>query len=94
MSYNYQKTYHGKFRIPEHMVGAVRRYLEDHKSPGSFLEAVISNDLSEAVGAADIENLENLPAYVMFFYNEAPGNCWGTKDKYLKWIANEDTTDC
>ena len=75
------------FRIPERMAPGIRRYVEEGVKPGDFLCAVIAHDLFEAVGRADDENLENLPAYVAWFYNEAPGNCHGSHEVMLAWIA-------
>ncbi len=74
------------FYIPERMMGGIKRYIENGILPGSFLKAVIQNNLSDAVGQADDENLQNLPAYVGYFYNEAPFNCWGSKTKMEKWV--------
>lgn len=85
----YDKLYYGKYRIPEYMQEHVKGYVEQHIPVGSFLEAVISNNLFEAVGHADKDNLANLPAYVMFFYNEVPSTCWGSFSKYKNWINVE-----
>jgi hypothetical protein len=82
-----------QFYIPERMMDGIKRYIEHHIKPGSFLCAVIQNDLREAVGAADDENIANLPAYVGYFYNEAPSICWGSREKMEAWLkgtAGED----
>lgn len=76
------------FYIPKRMEGSIIRYIEDGINPGRFLTAVICNDLLEAVSRADNENLANLPAYVDFFYNQAPRLCWGSKEKMERWIAS------
>ena len=75
------------FSIPERMMGGIQRYIEQGIPPGSFLTAVICNDLKEAVGRADGENLRQLPAYVSYFYNDAPSACWGSPEKYEAWLA-------
>ncbi len=74
------------FYIPERMMGGIKRYIENGIVPGSFLTAVIQNNLREAVGQADDENLKNIPAYVSYFYNEAPSGCWGSKKKMEEWV--------
>ena len=74
------------FYIPERMMGGIERYINDKINPGDFLQAVICNDLREAVGRADDENIRNLPAYVAYFYNEAPSLCWGSKEKMEAWL--------
>ena len=78
--------------IRHDMMGAIRRYIEHGIPPGSFLTAVIENNLSEAVGRADDENCENLPAFVAYFYNEAPSPCWGSPEKRRAWIAEHAQT--
>lgn len=75
-----------KFYIPERMMGGIKRYIEQGIKPGSFLCAVIHNDLREACGMADDENVMNLPAYVAYFYNEAPSQCWGSPEHMQQWI--------
>jgi hypothetical protein len=64
-----------EFEIPERM----------RPIPGRFLQAVICNDLKEACGQADNENIHQLPAYVAYFYNHAPHNCWGSRDIMMAW---------
>ena len=73
--------------IPEHMMLAIRRYIDDRVHPGDFLSAVIENDLREAVGRADDDNIRILPAYVAYLYNEAPGPCWGSTANMYSWLA-------
>lgn len=72
-------------KFPTHVVGGVRRYIEHAIPPGSFLTAVICNDLKEACGRADDENQRNLCEIVKWFYNEAPHDCWGSEDAMRTW---------
>lgn len=69
-----------------HMRGAVERYFENRIPPGSFLASVIANDLKGAVGRADDINKEHLNEIVVWFYNEAPANAWGSPEAYDEWI--------
>ena len=78
-----------QFYIPERMMGAIIRYIENRIPPGGFLIAVITNNLQQAVARADEENMANIPAYVAYFYNEAPGNCWGSQEKYQDWLKEQ-----
>ena len=75
-----------QFYIPERMIEGIRLYIERGVRPGSFLCAVIQNDLRESCGCADDENMANLPAYVAYFYNEAPSDCWGSFQKMQNWM--------
>jgi hypothetical protein len=79
-------------RVREDMIEAIRRYVDDRLQPGSFLTAVICNDLNEAVSRADDDNFRNLGAIVAYFYNETPGGCWGSKAKMQQWLNPEDNT--
>ena len=74
------------FYIPEYMMEGIRRYIDHGQRPGRFLTAVICNDLREACAMADDVNIRNLPAYVAYFYNEAPSPCWGSREKMDEWI--------
>lgn len=68
------------------MMPAIRRYIDKGIEPGGFLAAVICNDLRGAVGRADAENLSQLPAFVSYFYNDAPSSCWGSPEKFEAWL--------
>lgn len=52
---------------------------------GDFLRAVLSNDLTEAMGRADAYNRITLPAIVGLCYNELPSECWGSAEKVRVW---------
>lgn len=75
--------------IPPHMRDALLRYVVDHVQPGDFLSAVICNDLTEAVGRADSENLPLLATYVRWFYNVPPANCRGSRAAMTAWLASK-----
>lgn len=77
-------SYHS---LPEHMRDGMRLYIEHGVQPGSFLRAVLSNDLMGALGRADDVNINALPAYGRFLYNEAPSLCWGSPDVVSAWIV-------
>lgn len=83
---NFWTEYFDSYAIPPYMRQGLKDYLQLHKPPGGFLQAVIMNDLREAIFRADETNIKLLPNYVRFFYNEAPKNCWGSEEKYVKWI--------
>lgn len=75
--------------VPTNIMKGLERYI-NHKSPvGQFLTAVLENNLFEACSRADENSIEGLPAIVGFIYNEAPGNCWGSKEIVEKWLGGE-----
>jgi hypothetical protein len=65
----------------------VQNWLEAGIQPGSFLSAVISNDLKEAFNRADAENLRNMYSIVKWFYNKCPESAWGSIAKAKAWAA-------
>jgi hypothetical protein len=68
------------------MIGGLRRYIEDGIPPGHFLQAVLINDLREAIGRGDDTNRKNLANYIIFLYNYAPTDSWGGIEEYTKWV--------
>ena len=64
----------------------IDRYVEDHCPPGSFLMAVLSNDLKESFARADEENRRDLFEIVSYCYNYIPWNCWGSPEKVREWL--------
>ena len=78
------------YEVPAHMREGVKRYIHTRTRPGSFLQAVISNNLKEAVMLADGKNMFNLPAYINYFYNHAPHDCWGSEKEMEAWIKGGD----
>ena len=77
------------YYIPDRMMPAIDRYINDRVKPGDFLQAIIRNDLFGTFGAADRENMENIRAYLIYFHNEAPSQCWGSRHKMEAWLFPE-----
>ena len=77
--------------LPKHMQRAVVFYVLYRLRPGHFLTAVLSNDLVEAIGRGDDTNCALLREWVRLFYNceVIPGNCWGSKQHVLDWLAGD-----
>ena len=81
MTYYFRDMY-----IPDRMQDIVDLYVDEGRVPGDFLKAVLVNDLKDAVGRADDENIKNIPAYIGYLYNECPGACWGSKENVIAWV--------
>ena len=79
-------SYRGR-HIPEHMIGAVLGYFNEHVEPGDFLCALLANDFMEACGRADDKNISALPVWAVLLYNEAPSNAYGSPEKVKAWLA-------
>lgn len=72
--------------IPTHMMQQMKDYAEKGIPVGSFLAAVIKNDLKGACECADDRNITIIPVYVNWFYNHAPMPCWGSEENYFRWL--------
>lgn len=83
MSYQSPTDYH---RIPPHMMEGLIAYRDSHIPVGGFLQAIIGNNLTEAVARADDTNLWIIPIYVSWFRWEMPADAWGNSKAYIAWI--------
>ncbi len=84
--------------IPEHIHGAIKRYVMNRIEPGGFLRAVLENNFKEAAGRADHINRAALGNIAMFCVEALPMACWGSPDKVRRWleppaIADDDGGD-
>lgn len=77
-----------KFSVVHPFTGSLERYIVSGIPTGGFLRAILENDLLAAVtAAANDEARAQLPCVVFFLFNEAPGQCWGSKEKVTAWLA-------
>lgn len=72
--------------LPRHLRGGLIRYVDHGILPGSFLQAVISNDLREACARADDASRPMLWAIVQWLHWEAPGGSWGSREALVSWV--------
>lgn len=72
--------------LPPHMVGGMVRYIVHGIPAGSFLNAVLSGDLFEALRRADDVNMNELPNYARFLINSAPCGCYGSPSAVAEWV--------
>lgn len=86
MEYNRENNY----GCPQEIVESLKLYVEKRVPTGGFLEAVLKNDLCEALGRADKVNSRLLKSIVMYVYWEIPGNCWGSEEKVDAWLNSRD----
>ncbi len=75
------------FSVPEHDHDGLIRWLTEGLAPGSFLTAVLSNDLREACARADPINQTALCRIVRFLANDAPLGSWGSAREVEYWYA-------
>jgi len=73
--------------IPYHIHDGLKEYLEHGIVPGSFLQAVLTNDLYGAVMRADETNINRLPDYMRFLHNYVDPRAFGNPRNVSEWIA-------
>lgn len=71
--------------IPNYMHGAVVRWVLFGMEGGSFLNAVLSNDLKMAVACGDGINKHKLPEWVEFLANDMPIGSHGSPEIVEAW---------
>ena len=76
--------------VPHLTIESLDRYLQDRIPTGSFLHAVLSNDLRESFGRADSFNTAALGEIVKLCYWDIPGCAWGSPEDVRSWLAQEE----
>lgn len=80
------------YPVSDIILESLERYLEHGIMPGSFLTAVLENNLCEAFGRADSFNTANMKNIIGYVYNHIPSNAWGSPEKvsdYLNQLKGE-----
>lgn len=77
--------YRDSQNIPPEIKASIDAHVMSGKPTGSFLQAVLENDLKTAVMKADQANYLLLGAIVGYCCNEIPVVCWGSEDAVAKW---------
>jgi hypothetical protein len=72
--------------VPQGIKNSLDRYVKEGTPTGGFLYAVLSNDLFEAFGRADIDNRMSLFDICSYIYGELPSTCHGSREIVNEWI--------
>ena len=72
--------------IGEAMAPGLALWVTDGVPPGSFLAAVLCNDLMSAIKNADAHNQGRLLDWGRVLYDYVPRGCYGSAQKYSNWI--------
>jgi hypothetical protein len=75
--------------IPQATKDSLDRYVNEGIMPGSFLRAVLTNDLASAVFKADSKNLAALKDIMLYIYNEVPANAWGSTSTVVDYAQRK-----
>jgi len=73
--------------VPVHLHDGLVGYLVHGCPPGSFLTAVLMNDLVGAIAHADDVSAAHLQPLVRWLYRYAPANAWGSCDTVHLWVS-------
>lgn len=73
--------------LPFYMQDGMRGHIEQRRPVGTFLTAVLSNDLYTAVRHADDTNRDLLHVYVNWLYMNAPPGSYGSAEQVQAWRA-------
>lgn len=74
-------------KVPEHLREGLARYVIRGILPGSFLQAVITNDLRMSIRCGDEDSIAGIGAVVTFLWNSTPAQCFGDRNKMNNWLG-------
>ena len=72
--------------IPQHTKETIDNYANKGWDPGSFVHAVLANDLSGAFGRADIFNRMAMFEIVSYVHNNVPSCVHGSYEVVDSWL--------
>ena len=78
-----KKSYPG---VRQDTIDTINNYVTKGWEPGSFVRAVLENNLMEALGRADIGNRHAIFEICGYVYNEIPSGSHGSPGKVEAWM--------
>jgi hypothetical protein len=75
------------FGIPERTVETLVEYIVTGRPCGSFVQAVLNNDLLDAVRRGDVPSQFHLIDIMKVLVNHAPAGCFGHEGAHDAWVA-------
>lgn len=72
--------------VPQAIFESLKLYVTQRVPTGSFLNAVLCNDLFDACGRADPYSAAALPKICELIYNRCPAECFGSQEKVDAWL--------
>lgn len=70
---------------PAHILDGINRYVLNGIEPGSFVKAVLSNDLAGALTRADTASWRGIHDILEYCRCEIPAICWGSPARVKLW---------
>jgi len=74
--------------FPAHLRPGMAAYFKEGVLPGSFLVAVLENNLYQAFACADEVSKAGLEDVVRWCYMNLPSVAWGNEDRVMQWVKN------
>lgn len=75
--------------LPEYMFSGLKLYLCSGINPGSFLSAILENDLQGAFGYADHNNQRMIHNWTRLLYSHIPSDAKGSREKVFSWCVSD-----
>ena len=78
------------YPVPEHIKGAIDRYVNHRTRPGDFTLQILQDNFTGAVlrAAPDI-TLKDLYAIALHCIWKLPEECWGSEQKVEAWLRSQ-----
>lgn len=78
------------FRMTDESRQSLYNYLVHGLEPGSFMTAVLSNDLYSACARADYTNVNLMQQYALWIVNHAPYGSYGSAEMVRGWLRKNE----
>lgn len=76
--------------VADHLRGGLVRYVADGILPGGFLQAVLCNNLREAITRGSYDSIVTLPALITVLAWDFPDEAWGSVARVLGWTTTPE----
>jgi hypothetical protein len=77
-------------KVPDHLRDGLVRYVTNGILPGGFVQAVLCNNLREAIRRSSHGGVGALPALVEFLTWHMPPEAWGSVARVRAWTTTPD----
>jgi hypothetical protein len=77
-------------KVPDHLREGLMLYVAQGILPGGFMQAVLANNLREAMRRGSYGGIVALPALVDFLTWHLPAEAWGSVAHVLAWTTTPD----
>lgn len=72
--------------LPNYIKESLEAYANEGRPTGGFLQAVLENDLMQAIGRADCYNEPLMVDICSYVYNHMPISCHGSPKIVADWL--------